>query len=318
MKILTAAWQEQRHIMKDIRRKVFIEEQHVDETEEWEQNDELSSTVHLVAYLDEVIVGTARILASGKIGRLAVLKAYRGRGIGSQLTQIAIQKALCSGPQDIYLDSQLHAIKLYQAFGFVAEGDHFMDAGIEHVRMRLHLSQAVLSLIYHRDHLGRNNHLISSVHETIQHITQQCAHAQKHINILSELLQPDIYAAQPLVDAISNLARKNRHSRVRILIKDSTVSRARSHALVVLAQRLSSAMEIRVLRKSSQEAQTEGTEQSYVICDRKHLISFNDERKIRARANYNAAPEIKQLMHSFEYLWENHSEPDPNLRRLCL
>lgn len=321
MHILTTSWQENHEHISDIRRTVFIEEQNVSEDEEWDDRDMLESTTHFLVIKDtspqnpniKTALGTARILASGKIGRVAVLKTHRRQGIGTLLVSSAIKAALTMRYTNIYLDAQLSAIEMYAALGFVTEGDIFLDAGIEHKRMVLQLSQDTFRMIY-----GDARQIIGNMHDAQQHLIQQCNHAHKTINLLTEHLRPQLYAASELVDAISKLARKSRHARIRILIKNSRMASSTSHALIALSQRLSSAIEVRVLTKNSRESQTEGTEHNYLICDKQHIVRFTNEEKTMGHADYNAMAEIKHLTNSFNYLWESHSEPDPNLRRLSL
>lgn len=331
MNILTTSWQENHERISNIRRTVFIEEQNVSEDDEWDDRDMLESTQHFLIIQEtpsphthtqdsstpaspiETAVGTARILASGKIGRVAVLKTYRRQGIGKRLVRAAISAALAKRHTNIYLDAQLSAMEMYTTIGFVAEGEVFLDAGIEHKRMVLQLSQDTLGMIY-----GDARQTIHNIHHAQQHLVQQCRHTHKSINLLTEHLRPQLYAVTELVDAISKLARKSRHSRIRILIKNPSITPSTSHALIALGQRLSSAIEVRVLTKNSRESHTEGTEHNYLICDKQHIVRFANEEKTIGHANYHAMAEIKHLTNSFNYLWESHSEPDPNLRRLSL
>ncbi len=73
--------------------------------------------------------------ADGKIGRVAVLRSARGRGIGALLMRRAIEYANKIGLDSLSLDAQLHAIGFYEQLGFSAEGPEFLDAGILHRRM---------------------------------------------------------------------------------------------------------------------------------------------------------------------------------------
>lgn len=122
----------------EIRRIVFIEEQAVPKDEEWDGRDD--ACVHLLAYLDDRPVGTARLLPDGHIGRVAVLEAGRGLGIGAQLMRAAIDAAHQAGHREVVLDAQVHALPFYQKLGFEVFGPEFLDAGIPHRSMRLSLA----------------------------------------------------------------------------------------------------------------------------------------------------------------------------------
>ncbi|MEL6681441.1 MAG: GNAT family N-acetyltransferase [Pseudomonadota bacterium] len=117
-----------------LRRKVFIEEQGIAETDEIDDLDD--QAVHLLATVDGSPVGTARILIDGdigKIGRICVLPAQRGTGLGKELVLAAI--AHMRGVPSVKtakLGAQDHAIGFYAKLGFTAIGDFYDDAGIPH------------------------------------------------------------------------------------------------------------------------------------------------------------------------------------------
>ncbi len=117
-----------------IRREVFCGEQGVDEAEEIDGLDALCR--HYLARLDGDAVGTARTqtLADGdiKIERVAVLKPLRGRGIGKALMTRALADI---GAGRVVLNAQLQVESFYARLGFIAEGETFSEAGIDHVRM---------------------------------------------------------------------------------------------------------------------------------------------------------------------------------------
>jgi ElaA protein len=122
---LTACWA--------IRRVVFIEEQAV--LAELEVDGLDAQALHLLATFDGRSVGTARMLLkgdTGKIGRVAVLRDARGRGIGAALIRAAVEELRRRGLSRARLGSQVHAIPFYEGLGFVAEGPVYDDAGIPH------------------------------------------------------------------------------------------------------------------------------------------------------------------------------------------
>jgi ElaA protein len=117
-----------------LRRVVFIEEQNVPEAEEVDGRD--GAALHILARLDGQAVGCARVLVTGdtgKIGRVCVLPALRGQGIGQALMMAALD-ALRAHPavRRAKLGSQTHAMGFYERLGFVAEGPEYLDAGIPH------------------------------------------------------------------------------------------------------------------------------------------------------------------------------------------
>lgn len=126
-----------------VRMQVFVIEQKVPEEEELDAYD--ASAIHLLARVktstqDSKIVGTARLLDKGnglgKIGRVAVLKEYRGMGVGAALMAKLEMTTIEEGFREIVLEAQLHAIPFYEKLGYIAEGGIFLDANIEHRLMR--------------------------------------------------------------------------------------------------------------------------------------------------------------------------------------
>ena len=118
-----------------IRTEVFVVEQEVPVDEETDGMDE--DSYHFVAALRQgTPVGVARLLKSGQIGRMAVLKPYRNLGIGRRLLQCAVKKACSLELEEIFLHAQIHALDFYARNGFCAFGPEFDDAGIQHRAMK--------------------------------------------------------------------------------------------------------------------------------------------------------------------------------------
>jgi predicted GNAT family N-acyltransferase len=117
-----------------VRRAVFIEEQGVPEALEWDEFDATSR--HLLAVADDGSpIGCARLLPDGHVGRMAVLPAWRGCGIGRALLDRMEQLARVGGHSYLRLSAQLHARGFYLAAGFKSEGKEYEEAGIPHIAM---------------------------------------------------------------------------------------------------------------------------------------------------------------------------------------
>jgi predicted GNAT family N-acyltransferase len=117
-----------------IRRIVFVDEQNCPPELEWE-NEEVSH--HFLALSDHQPCGACRWRKTDngyKLERFAVLKEFRGQGVGRALIATALDD-LPADANYIYLNSQLDAMSLYAKFGFVAEGEQFEEAGIQHFKM---------------------------------------------------------------------------------------------------------------------------------------------------------------------------------------
>ena len=100
---------------------------------EWDGFDAQSR--HVVATADGVPIGTGRLLPDGQIGRMAVLREWRGQGAGSALLTGLMEIARALGMGRVLLNAQVQALPFYLGHGFQVEGEEFNDAGIPHRRM---------------------------------------------------------------------------------------------------------------------------------------------------------------------------------------
>jgi predicted GNAT family N-acyltransferase len=134
-RVRRADWERDHEHLRRIREAVFVSEQHVPPSLEWDGSD--ASCVHVVAEdRDGAPIGTGRLLPDGHIGRMAVLPNWRGRGVGSALLIELVRWATEQGLTEVVLNAQTHALGFYQRHGFSAEGEVFLDAEIDHQRMR--------------------------------------------------------------------------------------------------------------------------------------------------------------------------------------
>jgi len=128
------SWSEARAHAAPIRFAVFVEEQRVPAEIELDEMD--AKSLHAVAFGNRSAVGTGRLLPDGHIGRMAVLKDWRGRRVGSLILKALVDAARSRGDREIVLSAQVHATAFYRRHGFVEEGAGYMEAGIPHVDMR--------------------------------------------------------------------------------------------------------------------------------------------------------------------------------------
>jgi predicted GNAT family N-acyltransferase len=128
-------WQLARDAAAPIRFTVFVQEQNVPPEIEMDEHD--ARCVHALAFDGaNRAIGTARLLPDGHIGRMAVLREWRGRGAGSLILAALIARAKQRGDKAVVLSAQTHAITFYQRHGFAAEGEVYLEAGIRHRQMR--------------------------------------------------------------------------------------------------------------------------------------------------------------------------------------
>ena len=133
IKIRTARWSTDNSDIRKIREAVFIIEQGVPHELEWDDEDEHS--VHFLAHEEGFAVGTARLQKDGRIGRVSVLRDWRGLHIGELLMKAVIAEAERMGIFRQILTAQTYAIPFYERLGFQVSSSEFLDAGIPHIEM---------------------------------------------------------------------------------------------------------------------------------------------------------------------------------------
>ena len=134
--VAEVAWDTHQDALKTIRHAVFVVEQGVDAAEEWDGED-AGSRHFLARDATGEPLGTARLMPSGQIGRMAVLRELRGHGIGAKLLAAAVEAAHAADYERVFLHAQTHATGFYERQGFRATGEAFIEAGIEHRLMEL-------------------------------------------------------------------------------------------------------------------------------------------------------------------------------------
>ena len=126
-----------------LRIEVFVKEQNVPIELELDDKDNSVDTIHIGYFLGNILVGVARLIDMDKdvihIGRVAIDKDYRGKGIGRKLIVGCenIAKQILKKEVIIELSAQIQAEKFYESLGYNRVNDMiYLDAGIEHVDMR--------------------------------------------------------------------------------------------------------------------------------------------------------------------------------------
>jgi predicted GNAT family N-acyltransferase len=131
-----ADWQKDNADLRRIRETVFIAEQAVPPELEWDAED--AEALHFLVYEGDYPIGTARLLADGHIGRVSVLKDWRGLKVGDALLRAVIAEAEKRGLQQQMLSAQVQATPFYERLGFAIVSGEYLDAGIPHVDMVRH------------------------------------------------------------------------------------------------------------------------------------------------------------------------------------
>lgn len=143
LRIELLPWESARERAAPIRFTVFVEEQRVPVAIELDALDAVS--LHALAWSAEAeVIGTGRLIPAevrdrhrvGHIGRMAVLRQWRGQGAGGAILEALVDAARLRGDTEVVLSAQTHALAFYNVHGFVAQGDDYLEAGILHRDMR--------------------------------------------------------------------------------------------------------------------------------------------------------------------------------------
>lgn len=311
-----AVWSVDEASLRAVRTAVFIEEQKVPEEEEWDGDD--PSADHVLARSpDGEPIGTARLTADGRIGRMAVLAPWRGMGIGTALLRHLIERARERGLSKLTVHAQLHAIPLYAASGFVAEGPEFSECGIAHRKMVLELDPRPASgcsdIPAARSASAQSQRLSAERAGDLRDATRALARSAKHqLWLYTRDLDPPIYEDPDIVEAFRQVALSGRRADIRILLQDPTRVVREGHALIDLAQRLPSLIHIR-----SPAQEDLSYVPAFLINDTGGFLYRPFGDRYEAEGDLHYPPRRDELARYFEEVWARAEIP-MDLRRLSL
>ena len=134
VKIVETTWKQSESCLRAVRTPVFIDEQLVTPEFEWDDID--ATAVHLLATQNSEPIACLRIIDYYKIGRMAVLRKWRNKGIGAELLKVAVNICQTHGSKKVLLSAQTQAIGFYIKAGFVVTSDVYQDVHIAHVDMQ--------------------------------------------------------------------------------------------------------------------------------------------------------------------------------------
>lgn len=324
-----ADWDADAEALRAIRTRVFVEEQAVPRDIEWDGQDE--GAVHLVAedHRGDAI-GTARLLPSGQIGRMAVLPERRGFGIGRALLDAAVDAARERGEREVFLNAQAHALGFYEAAGFRAVGAEFEEAGIAHRRMELELGitfeaplEGPLEIVNADADRTPYDHpaladcedavrMLEGEHALADAIVELAAHARREILILSQDLDPRYFDRPELLEVLSRFARRHGNASVHVLVHDTRRMIRDGHGLLELGRRLSSSFGIRIVHPEMRDR-----EDTFVLADRTGMVGMPRSTTPAGFLNLNDSPLTRQYANLWNRL-NDRSLTDPNLRQMSI
>lgn len=288
--------------LRAVREAVFVREQGVPPGLELDEAD--ARCIHVVAR-DESgqAIGTGRLVPpdettagdaegdgpgtpTARIGRMAVLADWRGRGVGDALLAALLEAAAARGWNRVLLHAQATAIRFYQRHGFLPVGPRFIEAGIEHLTMRRHLDGTMA---------------VTDPAEAVAVVVALAHSARRELRIRSRDLDPGVLDAPEALDALRRFATSRRGASVRILLRDAAGPQ-RDHApLLPLAQRLPSVFEF---RQPDDRADTADTAAAFMVDDQAGSWHRTFDNRLDGLARLASPGHARQLRERFDRAWE--------------
>lgn len=280
-----------------VRDAVFVEEQGVPVALEHDAAD--PHCLHVLARdARGRPVGTGRIDADGRIGRMAVLREWRGRGVGLALLEALLDLARERGQREASLHAQATAIGFYVRRGFTAVGERFEEAGIEHQAMRQALG---------------GPQPVETRGEAIAAAVALIARARSRLWIHSRELDPGLFDAEPVLEALRDFGVRGRGHEARLLLHDP-VAAQRAHApLLGLAQRLPSVFQFRAVDDPVDQAYAA----AFLVNDNGGYYYRGLGHRFDGEWDADGGGRARQLAEAFKPVWER-SRPCTELRAIGL
>lgn len=313
--VAIADWanEDDRDACRAVREQVFIVEQKVREEDEWDEFDERSRHV-LASDAAGNAIGTGRLTPNAMIGRMAVLRDWRGREVGAMMLHALLEQARALHYPVIELHAQTQAVPFYERFGFERHGDEFVECEIPHVHMRLEL--APLAPPERAGPPPRPETRIVPIESRDQALAETLgliAAARREVYIYTRDLDPLLFDTEEVLDALKRVAISGRGAAIRVLIQDPQQPIRHGHRLIKLAQRLTSVFTLRTPTQAEdlQYASAFVLNDSYGFYFRTLGTRFDGEVVTYAPGRH------AQLLEYFKQVWER-SETSEELRQLAI
>ena len=290
--------------LRAVREPVFVVEQQVPIEEEWDELDPKCRHVIARDALDRPI-GTGRLTPERKIGRMAVIADWRGKGVGGAILEALMDEARALGWPEVTLNAQTHAMPFYASYGFEAFGEEFMEAGIPHRKMRKLLGAG---------DPGRRPRPAPTGDAALRELASEAdvratnldvvARARREIRVFTRDLEATLYAHPELVDAMRAFATGGRGPIVRILVVEPDRLHGDGHALLPLAQRLSSVFALR----TPVDPEDRQAAEAYLVADEAAYVYRPLATRFEGTACLDGPARARQLAQAFDRRWERARE----------
>lgn len=300
-----------REALTSVRETVFVLEQRV--PRDMEIDDDDSRSVHVLARApDGTPIGSGRLTAGGRIGRMAVLDGWRGNGVGATVLRTLLDQARARRLSEVSLHAQRSAVAFYLDYGFAADGDEFEEAGIPHILMRRAIDPLPEPDRAPPPAPPEPEGLRAASREELIDATLKLLSGARHsICVLVRELHPLLLNDTACLVELRRLAISGRGASIRILAQDLTRALQEGTRLLELAQRLSSIIEMRRPVEPADLAYRS----AFMCVDTCGYLFRPLESEMASEGSTWAPGRHAELMRLFEEVWAR-SEPWPELRTL--
>lgn len=270
--------------LRHVREAVFVQEQQVPRELEWDALD--PQCLHVLARdADGAPIGTARLTPERRIGRMAVLPAWRGRGVGDALLRALLDEARTRHWPAVSLHAQASAEAFYARHGFLPEGGRFTEAGIEHQGMRRTLAGPTT---------------IAQRTEAVAITTAVIAQARRGLVAYSRALDPGLWDAPMVLEALRRFAVRRPGAQAQWLLQDAGTPQRALAPLIALGQRLPSAFAFREVQDP-----VDLPYPSAFVANDDHGYYFRPlGHRFDGEAGLEYAGRARQLREEFAQMWE--------------
>ena len=268
--------------LRSVRETVFVQEQAVPLELEW---DELDPHCRHVLARDNAgrPIGTGRLTPEHKIGRMAVLAGWRGRGVGDALLRGLLDEARALGWHKVSLNAQSSAVGFYVRHGFLPYGEPFVEAGIDHQAMQL-LLDAPNPV---ETHAGALAALLGVIGQ-----------ARRELHIYSRELDPGLLDAPEVIATLRRFATSG--GAAQVLLQDPITPQRSLAPLIGLGQRLPSALAFRAIEEPTDRAYPS----AYVVNDRGGYYFRPLGHRFDGETRLDGAARARQLLGTFDPVWQ--------------
>lgn len=313
-RIEPADFQADRNDLRVVRNTVFVDEQRIPAEIEWDELDPRS--VHLIARDNRhQPIGTGRLTPERKIGRMAVLSPWRGRGVGKSLLAALLNEAQKRGWPEVSLNAQVPVIGFYERFDFVKTGEIFMEAAIPHQAMRLEL----LPLAADERRIAKAGRAsvpaaeFATLETAISATLEIIAGARRSLGIFTPNLEYPLYGHPDVTAAFRQFAIRSRDGGARLIVQDAANLRGQPHPLLELAQKLPSSFQFR----TPVEPEDQQYASAYLFNDRGGYLFRLSGNRCAGVWSPSLPGRSRQLAEEFDRCWQR-SQPCTEFRVLSI